>query len=122
MDTVAWPNHPYWKALASGEHLTVNDRPFALSVVECGPLVLPSGRLVACDPFSMTQRGNPEVRVPAGEYPVRVTIADVSEAGDGSHLREAYASLILGREPEVERRILALTFPGEAAPDLEPGH
>lgn len=35
------------------------------------------------------------IDVPPGEYPVRVTVADVSDEQDGSHLREAYLSLVL---------------------------
>src|SRR5690606_13765337 len=35
------------------------------------------------------------VGVPPGSYPAFVTVADVSEERDGSHLREAYLSLVV---------------------------
>ncbi|MDQ0619168.1 hypothetical protein QFZ33_003192 [Arthrobacter globiformis] len=47
-----------------------------------------------CDPF--VNLDQPViVKIPPGDYPVRVTIADVSPEQDGSNLREAYLSLIL---------------------------
>src|SRR5690242_6055052 len=102
-----WPNSTYWKALADGDQFKVADRSFVLEVIDCGDLVMPSGRLVACDPFAGLQRhNNTVVSVPPGRYPVKVTLADVSETGDGSHIREAYASLILHSGLEVERRVL----------------
>ncbi|MBN0041611.1 DUF4241 domain-containing protein [Cellulosimicrobium cellulans] len=66
-------------------HLTVHD---------LGDLVLPSGRLEASDPFARLGDGL-VVRVEPGRYPVRVTVADVSDEQDGSHLREAYLSVVL---------------------------
>jgi len=35
------------------------------------------------------------VAIPPGTYPVKVTIADVSDEADGSHLRESYLSVII---------------------------
>jgi hypothetical protein len=66
----------------------------ALRTVALGDLVIPSGALEACDPFAMLGNG-PVFEVPPGRYPVVVTIADVSDAQDRSHEREAYLSLVL---------------------------
>lgn len=66
----------------------------ALSVTDLGVLRVPSGRVEACDPFVMLGDG-PVYAVEPGDYPVRVTVADVSGAQDGSHLREAYLSIVL---------------------------
>ena len=55
-----------------------------LSVVDLGVLHVPSGRLEACDPF-VTLGDGPVFEVEPGDYPVRVTVADV----------EAYLSLVL---------------------------
>ena len=55
-----------------------------LSVVDLGVLRVPSGRVEACDPF-VTLGDGPVFEVEPGDYPVRVTVADV----------EAYLSLVL---------------------------
>lgn len=75
--------------------------PYAQTVHDLGQLVLPSGRLEASDPF-VSLGESLVVTVPAGTYPVRVTVADVSDEQDGSHLREAYLSVVLA-EGEVAR-------------------
>ncbi len=116
-----WPNHPQWKALTDHEQFTINDHLYVTEVVDAGTLILPSGRLVVCDPFAaMRQQGNPELSLPIGNYPVKITCADVSGAGDGSDIREAYASLLLSSEPESCRRVLTPLVPGQIAPDLAP--
>ena len=90
-------------------------------VVDAGIPILPSGRLVVCDPFAaMRQQGNPELSLPPGTYLVKITCADVSGAGDGSDIREAYASLLLSSEPESHRRVLTPLVPGQIPPDLAP--
>lgn len=65
-----------------------------LAVHDLGEIVLPSGRLEASDPFTLLGEGL-VVQVEPGRYPVRVTVADVSDEQDGSHLREAYLSVVL---------------------------
>lgn len=85
-------------ALSSGRP---QGTPYAQTVHDLGHLVLPSGRLEASDPF-VSLGESLVVTVPAGTYPVRVTVADVSDAQDGSHLREAYLSVVLA-EGEVSR-------------------
>ena len=95
-----------WLALSHGTEIQAADGGvWRLSVVDCGDLVLPKGQLIACDPFSTLEESldGPFVQVPPGRYPVRVTLADVSGKRDGSHLREAYVSLVLGGGPEVRR-------------------
>ena len=52
---------------------------------------------------------------------MRVTIADVSGRADGSHVREAYASLILSRLPEASRRVLTPLREGEEPPTISEG-
>lgn len=117
-----WPNSWFWSALEPKE-LQLGETPVGLSVVDCGKLKLPSGRLVACDPFAFLEpEGNAYVQVPPGEYRVKVTLADVSGLRDGSHVREAYASLLLSDAPEVTRKLLTPLAEGEKAPtDLKPG-
>jgi hypothetical protein len=65
-----------------------------LTVHDLGHLRLPSGKLGACDPFANLDYPL-VVELAPGDYPVRVTVADVSPEQDGSHLREAYLSLVL---------------------------
>ena len=117
-----WPNSPTWSALKHERTVESADGPTFLWVVPCGDLLVPSGRLVVCDPFAfLAARGNPQVLVPRGQFPVLVTLADVSPAQDRSHVREAYASIIFSRTQETYRRPLPLIRPGEAPPQLQAG-
>lgn len=65
-----------------------------LSVLDLGVLRVPSGCVEACDPFAALGDG-PVFEIEPGDYPVRVTIADISRKHDGSHERNAYLSLVL---------------------------
>ena len=69
----------------------------------------------------MEQGGNPTIQVPPGRYPVTVTLADLSGQADGSHTREAYATIVLSPNAEATRRPLPLLQPGEPAPNLAEG-
>jgi hypothetical protein len=117
-EQVAYPNVAFWSALKEGNHATEGDEFFVLSRVDCGSLFMPTGRLVACDPFVCLQKGNnPYVSVPPGRYQVFVTLADVSGCGDGSHMREAYATLVLDEAAvEVKRRIITPSPDGSPPP------
>lgn len=71
-----------------------NVSPNVLSTVECGYLKISTGKLLACDPFAFMQpKDNAFIKVPCGKYKVVVTLADVSGKMDGSHIREAYATI-----------------------------
>lgn len=59
-----------------------------------GELHVASGRLEASDPFVNLGMGL-EVSIPPGSYPALVTVADVSDGQDGSHLRESYLSIVI---------------------------
>jgi len=50
-----------------------------------------------------------------------VTLADVSGLEDGSHFREAFATLVISTEPEQTRRCLVPLRDGETAPELAEG-
>lgn len=114
---MAYPNEPFWSALQDGLLIKVNDSVYVLSVVDCGNLVAPHGQLVACDPFvGLQSEGNLFVAIPPGTYPVRVTLADVSGKGDGSHIREAYVTVILSDAEEVTRHILVPQPDGKIVP------
>ena len=82
-----------FRALVPGP-VPVDGKTWALTVHDLGLLKVPSGRLEASDPFVTLGNGS-VFEVPPGEYPVRVTIADVSDEQDGSNLREAYLSVVL---------------------------
>jgi hypothetical protein len=116
---MAYPNVAFWSALTNGQHAPIDDgRNYALSTIDCGSLLMPTGKLVACDPFAAMQRANnPSVQVPPGRYRVVVTLADVSEAKDFSHVREAYATLVLDETAtEVVRRIITPSSDGSSCP------
>jgi hypothetical protein len=119
---LGWPNFDGWKALAKGERFEQDGDLIELDVVDCGELYAPTGRLVICDPFTGLQtKGNPVVSIPPGRYRVKVTLADVSGKADGSHMREAYATLILDEANEVSRGVLSPLRPGEVAEEPPDG-
>jgi hypothetical protein len=112
-----WPNHSTWAPLKNEETIQTEDGPRFLWTVPCGELGLPSGRLVACDPFvSLELANNPYVPVPKGRFPVLVTLADVSKEQNRSHLREAYASIIFSPGKETHRKALSLAKDGQVRP------
>ena len=119
---MAYPNVESWSALCDGRRIpTGEDAEFyLLSVADCGELVVPTGKLLACDPFAfMRPAGNLCVDVPPGRYPVFVTLADVSGVGDGSHMREAYATLLLdSAAEEASRRIITPLSDGFCPPEM----
>ena len=119
---MAYPNVETWSALRNGHRVPSGQdgELYVLSVVDCGELAMPTGQLVACDPFAfMRKTGNPCVTVPPGRYRVLVTLADVSGIGDGSHMREAYATLLLDESAEeVSRRIITPVSDGACPPEM----
>jgi hypothetical protein len=117
-----YPNASFWSALDAGRRVPADDgRHYILSVVDCGFLHLPTGRLTVCDPFAVLQKGyNLCVQVPPGRYRALVTLADVSEAGDASHIREAYATLMLDEAAvEATRRIITPCENAACLPEMD---
>lgn len=109
-----WPNHATWGALKNESTLSTEDGLRYLWTVPCGELGLPSGRLVAGDPFVfLSPTDTPFIVVPRGKFPVVVTLADVSDKQDRSHIREAYASIIFSAHTEAYRKALPLAKDGE---------
>jgi hypothetical protein len=77
------------------------------TVHDLGVLHVRSGRVEASDPYVCLGNGL-VTTVPPGSYPVRVTVADVSENRDGSHEREAYLSLVVSdAAPVAEVRLVS---------------
>ncbi len=118
---MAYPNAEFWSALRDGHRVPargIEGKFYVLSAVDCGELLMPTGRLVACDPFAcMEKTGNPCLKVPPGRYRVMATLADVSGAGDGSHMRVAYATLLLDEAAaEASRRIVTPLSDGSICP------
>ncbi|MEW2554454.1 DUF4241 domain-containing protein [Streptomyces zhihengii] len=73
-----------------------------MSVVPAGELWLPSGRVVACDPFVSLGTGESEpftAEVPPGRYAVECAVATLTEPdeppADEPHLRIAAARLVI---------------------------
>jgi len=108
-----YPNGNNWSALKS-EIICNGEDKIKLSNIPCGKLKLPSGKLIVCDPFAgMSKSENSFIQIPPGEYEVIVTLADVSPNLDGSHIREAYASLIIdANASENSRKFLELSQSG----------
>lgn len=112
---MSWPNDETWSAEKHEQIVTTESGTRFTWVIDCGHLTLPSGKLVACDPFVCLQTSdNPHVLVPPGRYPVSVTLADVSENLDGSDIREAYATVRIANGSETYRQALPLARNGES--------
>ncbi len=75
----------------------LGDRACVLHIHDAGTLLVTSGRVEVADPINFGQGF--VTAVPSGTHPVRLTIADVSERLDGSHLRVAYLSLLFNADP-----------------------
>ncbi|MFT3887287.1 MAG: DUF4241 domain-containing protein [Arachnia sp.] len=88
----------------------------ARRVVPLGTLRVPSGRLEASDPFVNLGEGV-VIAIPPGDYPAAVTIVDVSDEQDGSHLRESHLSVILAEGLPV--RVAGLMPEGATRPPAE---
>lgn len=101
-----WPNDEFWGAL--------NDETF--QIFDCGELILPTGRLLACDPNVYLGSSDPNlgcrVNITPGRYPVKLT---GEREGDSGPWRVWYASLILSSELEVRRKHIC------CAPNAEGG-
>ncbi len=118
----SWPNQEAWSAERDQQSVVTDGGPRFTWVVDCGEVALPSGRLVACDPFAgMYMGGNPFIEVPPGRYPVSVTLADVSPEQNRSHIREAYATVRIAQGEEAYRKALPLAREGEPRPELAEG-
>jgi hypothetical protein len=116
---MSWPNDKTWSAEKHQQMVTTDDGSRFTWVVDCGHLSLPSGKLIACDPFVYLQPSdNPHVLVPPGRYPVSVTVADVSENLDRSDIREAYATVRIAPGADAYRRALPLARDGESRAPL----
>lgn len=116
---MAYPNESYWGALKTGPAAIER---YELSVVDCGKLRMPTGQLVVCDPFVFLEpTGNPAVVIPPGDYSVKVTLADVSAKSDGSHMREAYATLLIDDAAEEVTRRIVTPLPDGSMADAEMG-
>lgn len=86
--------------------MDVLGRPIGLSVIESGELAVPSGGLLCCDPLADDPGDGPVYKIPAGRHRVVLTVADVSGHLDGSHVVEAYLSLVVAGGEEDHHRPL----------------
>ena len=89
-----------WRPMQVGQ-VTMGSWPVTLSVVEAGDVPVPSGRLRICDPFIfLTDREcNGVLRVRPGTYPVRLTMAEITQPDGQIDPRVAFLSLLLRPEP-----------------------
>jgi hypothetical protein len=102
-------------AFQEGPGPTVGDHTPTLSLYALGELVLPTGRIVACDPFLVFGDEEPFTRgVAPGRYPVLVNVVEAE--GDA---RVGYAIVRFGERPPV-RWEMALV-PGQDAGMLGEG-
>lgn len=75
------------------------DERYPVRVVRIGEVAIPSGRVIAADPFLMSTRDEPfTVAVPPGRYRVDLAVADTGGGGD----RVALARLLISDQPVVD--------------------
>jgi hypothetical protein len=105
-------------AQAFGPTFTVTpaDGPIQLSGLEIGKLAVPSGRIVACDPFLCDRTEAFGRRVPVGKFPVQLALARLEHDDE----RVAFARILFADRPVV-RWEMALR-PGQTLKDLKPGY
>jgi hypothetical protein len=72
----------YQYAFSSDRLVLLGDQPFRFSVARVGTLLLPSGRIVACDPLVAQDRKPFVQSVPPGRYAVDLAIAKRERDGD----------------------------------------
>ncbi len=114
----AWPlSQSVLFAQAFGPDLTVSpsDGPIQLSGLEIGKLAVPSGRIVACDPFVCDGIEAFSRRVPVGKFPVQLAVARLEHDE-----RVAFARILFADRP-AERWEMALR-PGQTLTALKPGY
>ncbi len=92
--------HGKFFALVDGKRVPVGRRWAVLSVADLGELHLSSGELGACDPFVFLEGCESWVTLEPGNYPVKVTLADLSPDTDGSDMVEAYVTLLVDAQAE----------------------
>jgi hypothetical protein len=84
-------------AFVPGWSAEVGGNTASFRVFEAGKLHLPSGRIIACDPFVNMDRPPFTVTVPPGEYPVRLALVE----GGNDDRRVAFARLAISPGPVV---------------------
>ncbi|CRZ17061.1 DUF4241 domain-containing protein [Mycolicibacterium neworleansense] len=93
----------------------LNERACLLTVRDAGLLTVTSGQIEIADPINFG--AGFVTSIGAGAHPVRLTLADVSEGLDGSHLRVAYLSVCMRDDAPVS--VEGVVPDGKPAP--EPG-
>ncbi|HZG42707.1 MAG TPA: DUF4241 domain-containing protein, partial [Longimicrobium sp.] len=111
------PGHPavFNDAFTGGYATTIRGRRVTFITQPIGTFALPSGRLVACDPFVCDDGwGRPFAQpVPRGEFPVSLAVADF-----GDQRRTAFARIAFSAEPVVRWEMALLD--GQDASALAP--
>ena len=97
---VAWQQaQGRWYALADGERAPLFNQWARLKLINLGLLHLPSGAIGACDPYVFLEGVAACAHVAPGDYPVRLTLAELPEES-----LEAYLSLVLDPDADEVRR------------------
>jgi hypothetical protein len=92
-------------AFAPGFTGEAADKRYPIRVVRIGDMEVASGRVLLCDPFSMSEQDEPlALQVRPGRYPVDLAVADTGKSGQ----RVALARLLLSSTP-AQRWVIAVT-------------
>lgn len=91
-----------------------DEGPALLQVHELGQLILPTGGIVACDPFAFPETKPFPLNVPPGQYRVTLSVAHTPR----HYQRVAYAMVSLSDRPALRWKMALL--PGQNTNTLEP--
>lgn len=102
--------HDFYRDLRDGEFVTALGFDIVVHRRAIGPLTLPTGKLVACDPFDHPETEPFSLELAPGDYTARVIWAQLRD-----EVRVAYAVIELAPEPA--RRWTLATVPSEEDED-----
>jgi hypothetical protein len=115
MPRAATPPWDLTQALVAGKTLRDEYRTYKVSLVDAAPLVLTTGKIVACDPFTAWNPSPFARTVRKGRYPVTLSIAKI-----GKDTRVGLA-MVRFRKGDVAGWEMA-TKRGQTIAKLKPGH
>jgi predicted DNA-binding WGR domain protein len=115
------PGQPAWDltlAFEKGKTLRDGDTTYKVQLIDIAPLVLTTGKIIACDPFVASGARAFQRTVKKGTYPVTLSVAKIGGRGKDERVGCAVVWFAKGDPVKWEMAIK----PGQALAKLKPGH